>query len=174
MSNARPITGRERYFEPHELIVTKTDTRGIVLYCNDICLKIAGYAENEIVGKPHNILRHPDMPKVVFKLLWDTIQKGEEIFAYVVNRAKNGDHYWVRAQVTPTYDDKGQITGYHSTRVVPDQRIVKEIIVPLYKKLCEVERSESTSAKGVATAEALLVNILQDKGMEYNEWVLSL
>ena len=73
MSVARSITGHERFFQPHELIVTKTDTRGIVLYCNDICLKIAGYAEDEIVGKPHNIFRHPDMPKVVFKLLWDTI-----------------------------------------------------------------------------------------------------
>jgi PAS domain S-box-containing protein len=174
MSVTRPVTGHERFFEPHQLIVTKTDARGIVLYCNDICLQIAGYAEDEIVGKPHNILRHPDMPKVVFKLLWDTIQKGEEIFTYVVNCAKNGDHYWVRAQVTPTYDANNQITGYHSTRVVPDQRIVKEVIIPLYKKLREIETSESTAAKGVMAAEAFLTKALQDKGMDYNEWILSL
>ena len=98
------LTGVERFFDKDEIIVSKTDLKGRMTYCNDVFLRIAGYTEQELLGQPHSIIRHPDMPRCVFKLLWDTIGAGKEIFAYVINRAKNGDHYWVLAHVTPSRD----------------------------------------------------------------------
>jgi PAS domain S-box-containing protein len=109
-------TGRERTWGDEELIVSKTDLKGIITYANRTFLSVAGYTEQEILGKPHSIIRHPDMPRCVFKLLWDTIESGNEIFAYVKNMAKNGDHYWVFAHVTPTLDAHGNIIGYHANR----------------------------------------------------------
>ncbi|MBV5345526.1 MAG: PAS domain-containing protein, partial [Rhodoferax sp.] len=82
---------------------------------------ISGYEEFEIIGAPHSILRHPDMPRCVFKLLWDSIKNNEEIFAYVLNKSKNGDHYWVHAHVTPTVNRKNEIIGYHSNRRAPSR-----------------------------------------------------
>ena len=89
------LTGVERHLAPHDIVVSKTDIKGRITYANQVFLDIAGYVEKEVIGRPHNIVRHPEMPRAVFKLLWDTISQGNEIFAYVVNRAKNGDHYWV-------------------------------------------------------------------------------
>ena len=113
------ITGHERFFDPTEPIVSKTDTKGRITYANAVFRHIADYSEEELLGAPHSILRHPDMPRCVFKLLWDTISTGNEIFAYVINRAKNGDHYWVFAHVTPSFDKTGKIISYHSSRRVP-------------------------------------------------------
>ena len=85
----------ELKFSEEELIVSKTDTKGRVTYGNELFLKLSGYEENHILGAPHNIIRHPEMPKIIFKLLWNTLKTGKEIYAYVLNRSKNGDYYWV-------------------------------------------------------------------------------
>ena len=97
-------TAVERTFKEDEIIVSKTDLKGIITYANRTFLEVAMYSEDEVLGQPHSLIRHPDMPRCVFKLLWDTIQGGEEIFAYVKNMAKNGDYYWVFAHVTPTFN----------------------------------------------------------------------
>ena len=114
MAAQTDLTGVERTFGADEIIVSKTDTKGRLTYVNQLFQTIADYKEDELIGQPHNIVRHPDMPRCVFKLLWDTIASGNELFAYVVNRCKFGDHYWVFAHVTPTFDAQGQITGFHS------------------------------------------------------------
>ena len=90
----RQVTGHEVFFDDDEIIVSKTDLTGKITYANDMFLRIAGYKEVEVLGQPHSLIRHPDMPRSIFKLLWDTISAGGEIFAYVMNRCKNGDHYW--------------------------------------------------------------------------------
>lgn len=167
------ITGKEVFFGEDELIVSKTDEKGIITYANDVFLKVAGYTEEEVIGKPHNYIRHPDMPKCVFKLLWDTIKQGKEIFAYVVNRAKNGDHYWVFAHVTPSYDKSGKIIGYHSNRRVPKREAVRTM-EGLYKALCAEEKKHSTGRAGVEAATNVLLGILKDKGVSYDEFILSL
>jgi PAS domain S-box-containing protein len=82
-------------FREDEIIVSKTDLKGLITYANKTFLDISGFTEEELLGQPHNIIRHPDMPQCVFKLLWKTVAKGDEIFAYVKNMCKNGDHYWV-------------------------------------------------------------------------------
>jgi len=106
-------TGVESHFGDDEIIVSKTDPRGVITYANEIFIRVSGYSEEELLGAPHSILRHPAMPRCVFKLLWDTIQGGREIFAYVVNLAKTGNHYWVLAHVTPSRRRCGRSS--HST-----------------------------------------------------------
>jgi len=124
MNTPVTLTNVEQFFEENEIIVSKTDLKGRLTYCNDVFLRIAGYEEKECLGKPHNMIRHPDMPRAVFDLLWETLHDGREIFAYVVNRCKNGDHYWVLAHVTPSIDGSGNINGYHSNRRVPDRKVL--------------------------------------------------
>ena len=115
---ARP-TGVERHLGPDELIVSKTDLQGRITYANESFLRIGAFTEDQVIGQPHNLIRHPEMPRAVFKLLWDTVQSRQELFAYVVNLAADGAHYWVLAHVTPSFDERGQVVGYHSNRRRP-------------------------------------------------------
>jgi PAS domain S-box-containing protein len=174
MGASIPLTGAERFFDKNEIIVSKTDLKGRITYANRTFLNIAGYSEAEALDAPHSIVRHPDMPRCVFKLLWDTLQAGKEIFAYVLNRAKNGDHYWVLAHVTPSYNEAGTIDGYHSNRRVPDRRIVQEKIAPVYQALLAEENRHANSKQGMASAHEMLVKTLQEKGVGYDEFIFSL
>jgi PAS domain S-box-containing protein len=167
-------TGRAVFFDSDDMIVSKTNLKGHLTYANDIFQKISGYTEAELIGKPHSIIRHPDMPRCVFKLLWDTIQSGTEIFAYVVNLAKNGDHYWVLAHVTPSYDATGNIVGYHSARRVPNHRTVQEVIVPLYRDLLRIENEHANRKEGMNASFQKLFDILTEKNVHYDELVASL
>ena len=137
-------------------------------------MAIADYEEKELLGQPHCIIRNPDMPRCIFKRLWDHIKVGKEIFAYVVNRCKFGDHYWVIAHVTPSYDGSGNISGYHSTRRVPDKSIVQNTIVPLYRELLSVENSVSSRKDGMHNADAAVDKLLKEKGLGYDEWIFAL
>ena len=132
------VTNNERNFEHDEIIVSKTDTTGRIIYANSVFQRVGLYTEEELKNQPHSILRHPDMPRCVFKLLWDTIQAGQELFAYVKNRAKNGDYYWVFAHVTPSYDTQGNVSGYHSNRRVPRPESLA-VIKTLYSELLAEE-----------------------------------
>lgn len=174
MAQNATLTGRERFFDKNEIIVSKTDIKGHIQYANPVFMRIGGFEEDELIGTPHSILRHPHMPRCVFKLLWERIQAGQEIFAYVVNRAKNGDHYWVLAHVTPSFDANGKVTGYHSNRRVPERKIIEGTIIPLYQKLLAVEQSRSNSKDGMNAAYETLTAILNDKGISYDEFIFSL
>jgi PAS domain S-box-containing protein len=159
---------QELTFGEHELIVSKTDTNGKIIYGNELFLRLAGYEEQEIIGAPHNIVRHPDMPKLIFKFLWDAIKSSHEVNAYVVNQAKNGDFYWVYANVTPSYDESGRITGYYSVRRKPSQKALAQII-PLYKRLVNAERSG-----GIGQSQKILDELLKNHGGRYDKFILSL
>lgn len=166
-------TGNEARFLESELIVSKTDMKGRLTYCNKVFLRVAGFNESEVIGEPHSIIRHPDMPRCVFKLLWDTIAAGDEIFAYVVNIAKNGDHYWVLAHVTPSRDRNGDITGYHSNRRKPTAQAV-ETIEGIYRDLKAIEEEPNNRKDGMQAAYDHLTNLLATKGISYDRFVLSL
>lgn len=168
------VTGRELFFGKDELIVSKTDLKGRILYANRIFMKISSYNEKELIGAPHSILRHPEMPRCVFKLLWERISIGHEVFAYVINRTKYGDHYWVLAHVTPCYDSQGKIDGYHSNRRTPDQRTITEIIIPTYRMLLEIEQSHKNSKDGMLVSYEHLLQTLKEKGLTYDEFIFSL
>lgn len=104
----------EIILEKDALITSKTDLKGNIIYANNDFLKYAGYEVSELLLKPHNIVRHEDMPRTVFKCLWDYIQNGKEIFAFVKNKAKDGRYYWVFANVTASFDEQGNIINYYS------------------------------------------------------------
>lgn len=167
------LSGIERYFDDDELIVIKTDNRGIITYANDVFIRLSGYEERDLLGKPHSIIRHPHMPRCVFKLLWDALKAGHEIFAYVVNRSRNGDHYWVLAHVTPTLDPLGHVSGFHSSRRVPRREAVSTVEV-LYAKLVEIEQSQPDSRKALEASTEFLTALLNEKGVSYDEFILSL
>ena len=166
-------TGVERTFREDEIIVSKTDLKGIITYANRTFLEVALYAEEEVLGQPHSIIRHPDMPRCVFKLLWDTILDGEEIFAYVKNMSRNGDFYWVFAHVTPTFNGDREITGFHSNRRKPDRRQI-QTVDGLYRKLKQEEDSHSDWKRGMAAATQMLLEAVAARQMEYDEFVFSI
>lgn len=166
-------TGVERHFDAGELIVSKTDPKGIITYANDVFLRVSGYAEPDVLGKPHNIIRHPAMPRSVFKLMWDTLQSGQEIFAYVNNLAADGANYWVLAHMTPSYDPSGRHVGYHSSRRVPERDAVKTASA-LYSSLCAVEARHSRTPDAIAAGTEEFERRLDDLGFTYDRFVWSL
>lgn len=166
-------TGIERRVGTEEIIVSKTDTRGVIKYVNDVFLRISGYRRGELVGRPHNIIRHPDMPSCVFKVLWDSLLVEREVFAYVVNLAADGSHYWVLAHVTPSFDASGQVTGYHSNRRAADPHAVARI-GEFYGRLRAVERAHAVPSDGLAASSAMLAEVLEDRGQSYDEYVWEL
>ena len=115
-----PVTLRERTFAAHERLISTTDLNSNVTYCNDAFVAISGFTREELIGKPHNQVRHPDMPPTVFAHMWETIKQGKPWMGIVKNRAKNGDFYWVSAYVTPIYEG-GQMSGYESVRTLPSE-----------------------------------------------------
>lgn len=167
-------SGKERHFKPEELIVSKTDLKGRITYANEVFLRLSDYTEKEVLGQPHSLIRHPDMPRCVFKLLWDQIEAGKEIFAYVVNMGKKGDHYWVYAHITPTFDANHKVIGYHSNRRVADPKVLSEKIIPLYAELRKIEESTSNRKDGMHAASGFLAKKLADAGMAYDKFIQSL
>lgn len=174
MAKSTNLTGVERFFDDNEIIVSKTDTKGRLTYVNDVFLRLASYTEKDCLGQPHNMIRNPEMPRCIFKLLWDTIEHGKEIFAYVVNRSANGDHYWVLAHVTPSYDINGNIIGYHSNRRTPNRKVLEGVIIPLYKKLLTEENKHANSKDGMAASMKIVTNMLKEKNVEYGEFIAGL
>ena len=151
-----------------DFIISKTDLKGRLTYTNKIFMMMAGYTEAELLGKPHNIVRHPDMPKSIFKLLWERVKNREEIFAYVLNKTKDGDSYWVFANVTASIDKDSKVIGYYSVRRMPNPEALK-IIKPMYAQMLEVERSA-----GVDASSEILTDMLKEKGITYDEFIISI
>lgn len=166
-------TGEERRFGEDEIIVTKTDLRGVITYANDVFLRVSAYGESDVLGKPHSIVRHPDMPRAVFKRLWDTIATGEEMFAYIMNLAADGAHYWVFAHVTPSFNEAGRVVGYHSNRRVPDRAAVNEVQA-VYTQLRGAERAARSGKQAVEESCARFDRVLAERGQSYDEFVWQL
>lgn len=164
----------EVFFDKSEIIVSKTDLKGRISYANGTFLKVSGYKEAELIGQPHSLIRHPDMPRAVFKLLWDTLAERNEVFAYVKNLAKNGSFYWVFAHVTPSLDRNRNVIGYHSNRRVPRQEVVRNVIEPVYADLLATERAEKNRKAGLARSFEQLTSLIQSKSRTYDEFIFSL
>lgn len=174
MSHEKPaLTGVERDFPENEIIVSKTDPTGRITYVNDLFSKISDFEEEEVLGEQHSVIRHPDMPRCVFKLLWDTVSTGQEIFAYVNNSTKHGDHYWVLAHVTPTFGADKKIVSYHSNRRSP-RRDALNAIMPIYDNLLQIERGAPDRKTGMELSLKALNELLDKNGVSYDEFVLSL
>ena len=163
-------TGVERTFGADEIIVSKTDPKGRLTYANHVFCRVSGYTVPELLGQPHNIIRHADMPGGVFKLAWETIAGGSEIFAYVLNLASDGAHYWVLAHVTPSRDGSGRIVGYHSNRRLPARGAIQEV-EPLYRSILAEEQRHEHGPRSASAGMELLMKTLADLGVTYEQWV---
>lgn len=167
------IAGNERKLGEDDIIVSKTNLKGHITYANDVFLDIADFSLNEVLDQPHSLVRHEAMPRCVFQLLWDYLQVGREIFAYVVNCTKHNDHYWVLAHVTPSRDASGNVTSYHSNRRRPTESALTEI-KKLYGLLFQEENKHSNRKEGQKAGFALLTKILEEKGVDYDQFIHSL
>lgn len=154
-------------FGENEFIVSKTDMQGRITYGNKKFIEISGYAETELLGAPHNILRHPEMPATIFKLLWDTIQNGKEITAFVKNRTKHNDFYWVEAQATPSFDTSGKTIGFHSVRRKPKQQSI-DFFEKLYADINAIEKRS-----GISAGIKYIQDILTSKGVTYEQFIIA-
>jgi len=166
---------QEVFFDEGDIIVSKTDLRGRITYANRVFCDVAGYRLEELIGQPHSLIRHPDMPRCVFKLLWDHLQRGEEIFAYVKNWTKDQKHYyWVLAHVTPSYNDAREIIGYHSNRRVPRRETLTSTIIPLYADLLAEEALQRNGKDAVAMGYQKLVKFVEATNKPYDELIFSI
>lgn len=160
------LIDEEIVLDPKRYIVSKTDEQGIITYGNDYFVAISGYKESELIGKPHSVIRHPHMPKVIFKLLWSRLQSGQNLMAIVKNLAKDGRYYWVMTEFETKKDKLSNKTvGYTAFRQAAPKYVVKEINT-LYQKLNDIENATS-----VEDAEKYLTGYLEDKGLSYDDYI---
>jgi len=172
-SSAATADPVDRTFGAEEIIVSKTDRKGVITYANDVFVRVSGYAEEELVGRPHSLVRHPQMPRAVFRFMWSEIEAGREVFAYVVNLARDGAPYWVFAHVTPTFDAAGGIVAYHSNRRSPARQAI-ERIRPVYAWLLEIEARCRAAREAADAGHAALQEYLAQQGLTYSEFVWSM
>jgi PAS domain S-box-containing protein len=171
MKNKATPTRQERVMREDDFIVSKTDLKGRISYCNRIFIEFSGYTETELLGAQHNIVRHPDMPRGVFKYLWDTLEQQRECFAYVKNMARDGSFYWVLANVTPNLDAQGRALGYFSVRRKPAPGAVSAVS-ELYRQMLGEERGAGPQ-QACAASIALLGSVLNQQQASYEEFILS-
>lgn len=158
-------TGKEIKIDSNTMIVSKTDEKGIITYGNSNFVEISGYKETELIGSPHNILRHPDMPKAIFYFMWESIKNGRNITAVVKNLAHNGDHYWVVTDFEIKRDQNMRVRNYIAFRQVAPKNVVKEI-EPLYEKMLDIEKEH-----GMDESINYLEAYLEEKNMNYNQYI---
>jgi len=152
MRNNQPITQRERTFPAQQRLISTTDARGVITYCNDAFVEISGYSHDELIKAPHNTVRHPDVPSAVFEHMWSTLKQGLPWMGIVKNRCKNGDHYWVNAYVTPIFEGK-QVVGFESVRIKPTAEQIRRAEA-LYQRL--------NSGKSAVPSRDKWLPVLQD------------
>jgi len=167
LSPPTPIE-KEIKLDPSLVIMSKTDPKGIIEYANDYFMEISGYEEYELMGKPHNIIRHPDMPKVVFKLMWERLHKGENFYALIKNLAKDGRYYWVLTNFETKYDAEGNIVSHYARRKAAPGNAIYQI-EKLYKILLAIEKNQNPEI-----AEKYFYGLLEDSGKNYDEFIIDL
>lgn len=160
------IIDKEVVWDKSRVIISKTDHRGIIEYTNEVFVDVCGYEDYELMGQPHSIIRHPDMPKVLFKVLWENLKLVGNFHAVVKNLAKSGRYYWVVTDFESTKNEDGEITHYFGRRRAVPQEIITNYIEPLYKKLLQIEK-----ASGVEYSEKYLIGFLEEKNRSYVEYI---
>jgi len=168
MSRPTPINNEIKLSDTR-YIVSKTDPKGIIEYGNDYFVEISGYSETELIGKPHSIVRHPDMPRIAFKLMWDRIKEGKNFIAVVKNLAKDGSYYWVVTDFEPKIDPiTNEIISHTAFRKAAPQKAI-DTMTPIYAKLLEVEKEG-----GMEASEKYLRGFLEENRTTYDDFIRSL
>ncbi|MBP9793834.1 MAG: PAS domain-containing protein [Flavobacterium sp.] len=166
----RPIPiDKEVSWDKTQTIMSKTDLYGTIEYANEAFVDVCGYEDYELMAQPHNIIRHPDMPKVVFKVLWDKIKLGNKFHGIVKNLAKSGRYYWVITDFEYLKDEDGVIKNYIARRKAVPQAVISNHIEPLYKRLLQIEQ-----AGGLVASEKYLIGYLEEKGLSYVDLITKL
>ncbi len=164
-------TTHEVKLEENDLIVSKTDLMGRVTYVNRTFMRVSNYAEHEVMGKQHNVVRHPDIPRGVYRLMWETLKAGEEFFGVLKNLTSDGHFYWVLANVTLDRNAQGDVVGYFSVRrsVSPDAvRLVSDI----YAEMMRIER-QAGSATAPDASLAWLRRVMAERKLSYEQFTLA-
>ncbi|WP_373035641.1 PAS domain-containing protein [Sulfurimonas sp.] len=164
----RNITNNEKLLDENDFIVSKTDTKGNIIYCNEIFTEMSGYRASELIGANHNLIRHPDMPRIAFKTAWDLIKEKKEFFGFVKNLRADGGFYWVFTYITADQDSNGRIVSYTSVRRKPAPSAI-DAITPVYKLLADAENKDGLKASG-----ELLNDFLSKNNTTYEELVINL
>lgn len=167
--NRVTVIDKEVTWDKTQVIMSKTNAFGIIEYANEVFVDVSGYEDYELMGQPHNIIRHPDMPKVIFKVLWENLKQGRNFHAIVKNLAKSGRYYWVITDFEIAKDENGAIVNYFGRRQSVPQEVVSLHIEPLYKKLLQIE-----AASGVEFSEKYLIGFLEEKKRSYVEYIKEL
>jgi PAS domain S-box-containing protein len=162
---------QEVKFERDELIVSKTDLHGNITYANRIFMRISNYSEVDLLGQPHNFIRHQDMPRGVFYGLWKTLKAGGEFFGFIKNQTADGNYYWVFANITPDYHHE-KIIGFYSVRRCPPVSALADI-VSLYQQMKKLEQNYSKEDAPKASWEWLQRHCQETAGVSYETFVLS-
>jgi PAS domain S-box-containing protein len=160
---AKPMTINKIY--DGKAMITETDPNGIITYANRNFLEFNGFERKELIGLPHSVLRHPDMPKAIFYLMWESIKNGKNIMAVVKNLAKNGDHYWVTTDFDIQRSREGNIRNFIAFRQATPKNVVKTI-EPLYATMLEIEEKH-----GMEESIQYLEAFLEEKQMSYNQFI---
>lgn len=153
-------------WDKNQTIISRTDKFGTINFVNPIFCKVSGYSEAELIGKSHNVIRHPDMPKVVFKLLWNNILQGNNFHAVVKNLSRDGRYYWVVTNFTITRDPNGEIVSFLAQRNAVSPETINKHFVPLYKKLLDIEK-----VGGIEASEGFLNQYLQSINKTYQQFI---
>ena len=162
----RPNPVNEEIIIPDDqVLISVTDPKGIIIETNDIFTKISGYKEEELIGSSHNLIRHPDMPKIMFKIVWDHIMDKENVMAVVKNLAKDGRYYWVVTDFVTQVDADRNVINYTAYRRPVHDR-VKQAVEPLYKALCAIE-----DVAGMKASERFLNDYFEDRDTNYDDMV---
>jgi PAS domain S-box-containing protein len=160
---------KEVSWDKSQVIMSKTNEFGTIEYANEVFVDVSGYEDYELMGQPHNMIRHPDMPKVIFKVLWENLKKGNNFHAIVKNLAKSGRYYWVVTDFEIGKDEKGVIVNYFGRRRAVPQEVIALHIEPLYKKLLQIE-----AASGLEYSEKYLIGFLEEKESSYVDYIKEL
>jgi len=165
----RPLPiNKEIIINSKEFLVSKTDKYGNIIYVNKFFSEITEYDENESLGKPHSILRHPDMPSAIFFLMWQQIQRGENITALVKNLAKSGQYYWVTTDFEIHKNDGLHDTTYIAFRRAASRKVIKKL-EPFYKQLLTIEKKH-----GLEASLQYLQGFLDERHLTFNEYMDSI
>lgn len=169
LRNQITVIDKEVTWDKTQVIMSKTNAFGIIEYANEVFVDVSGYEDYELMGQPHNMIRHPDMPKVIFKVLWENLKAGKNFHAIVKNLAKSGRYYWVVTDFEIAKDENGVIVNYFGRRQAVPQEVISLHIEPLYKKLLQIE-----AASGVEFGEKYLIGFLEEKKRTYVEYIKEL
>lgn len=169
INNIMDIIDKEVAWDKTQVIMSKTNSRGIIEYANEVFVDVCGYEDYELMGQPHSIIRHPDMPKVIFKVLWEKLKNGENFHAIVKNLAKSGRYYWVITDFEISKNSEGEIVNYFARRRAVPQEVITSHIEPLYKKLLQIE-----GASGIEYSEKYLNGFLEEMNKTYVQYILEL